>query len=117
MVLQPGTAAQLASQLAQLVTWGASRQTSGSPGGDPSVLSQAVADAGAYVAHLRDNVPAQATYTAGSSIYETADALADLIVSEAGPPPPAQDGPGFPWLAVAAMVGAGAYAWQKGWLR
>lgn len=80
-----------------------------------SVLAQAVADARSYADYLAQDVAPQAAnvlIVPGTSIFETADALASLIVDEAGgmPQGAAAISAAFPWLAVGGAVVVGLLA-------
>ncbi len=102
MLLSAGTATQLAERLRALAEFGSSKR----PAAD-SVLAQAVADARAYADYLAQDVAPQAANVVivpGTSIFETADALASMIVDEAGDPSSQAPSAPFPWL----MVGGAA---------
>ena len=80
-----------------------------------SVLAQAVADARSYADYLAQDVAPQAAnvlIVPGTSIFETADALASLITEEAGGMPPGITTAieAFPWLAVGGAVVLGLLA-------
>lgn len=107
MALSAGTATQLAERLRALADFGSSKR----PAAD-SVLAQAVADARAYADYLVLDVAPQAAnviIVPGTSIFETADALASMIVDEAGEPSQDTAEP-FPWLMVGGAVAVGLIA-------
>lgn len=108
MSLSTGTATQLAERLRSLADYGDSKR----PAAD-SVLAQAVADARGYAAYLDQDVAPQLAnvlIVPGTSIFETADALASLIVEEAGGTPEGAAISTFPWLAVGGAVVFGLLA-------
>ncbi len=121
MALQPGNAAQLAERLRALADYGESKKAPAD-----SALAQGVADARAYADYLDGELArelAGVLIVPGSSVYETADALAQLITDEGpnygGDAPPAEKGAGPNWallLGGAAAAGVLAYCWRRGML-